>query len=413
MKRVRLQRFLYLSLAGALAATAGCSGTSNGSNTGGGGGGGSTANVQAITVNTGPTAAPPLNSPYINGAFTSVTVCAPGSTTTCQTIGGILVDTGSPGLRILSSALTISLPQQTASNGDPVVECLPFVDGITWGPVQTADMTIAGEQAKALPIQVIGSSNFPTIPNACTSFGAPVDDLSTLGANGILGVGLAAQDCGTACTVSGASNPGLYYTCPAAGCEVTAQSLSSQVQNPIVLFPKDNNGVVIKLPSVTGAETSVSGSMIFGIGTQTNNGLGSATIYTIDPSRGNFTTVFNNVTYQDNGFLDSGSNALYFDSNALNIPTCNDATFWYCPTTTLSLSATNQAFGNGASGTINFTVGNADTLTANLNDGVADGLAGPNPGMFDWGLPFFFGRTVYTAIEGQNTPGGAGPYWAY
>jgi hypothetical protein len=413
MKRVRLQRFLYLSLAGALAATAGCSGTSNGSNTGGGGGGGSTANVQAITVNTGPTAAPPLNSPYINGAFTSVTVCAPGSTTTCQTIGGILVDTGSPGLRILSSALTISLPQQTASNGDPVVECLPFVDGITWGPVQTADMTIAGEQAKALPIQVIGSSNFPTIPNACTSFGAPVDDLSTLGANGILGVGLAAQDCGTACTVSGASNPGLYYTCPAAGCEVTAQSLSSQVQNPIVLFPKDNNGVVIKLPSVTGAETSVSGSMIFGIGTQTNNGLGSATIYTIDPSSGNFTTVFNNVTYQDNGFLDSGSNALYFDSNALNIPTCNDATFWYCPTTTLSLSATNQAFGNGASGTINFTVGNADTLTANLNDGVADGLAGPNPGMFDWGLPFFFGRTVYTAIEGQNTPGGAGPYWAY
>ncbi len=413
MKRVRLQRFLYLSLAGALAATAGCGGTSNGSNTGGGGGGGSTANVQAITVNTGPTAAPPLNSPYINGAFTSVTVCAPGSTTTCQTIGGILVDTGSPGLRILSSALTISLPQQTASNGDPVVECLPFVDGITWGPVQTADMTIAGEQAKALPIQVIGSSNFPTIPNACTSFGAPVDDLSTLGANGILGVGLAAQDCGTACTVSGASNPGLYYTCPAAGCEVTAQSLSSQVQNPIVLFPKDNNGVVIKLPSVTGAETSVSGSMIFGIGTQTNNGLGSATIYTIDPSSGNFTTVFNNVTYQDNGFLDSGSNALYFDSNALNIPTCNDATFWYCPTTTLSLSATNQAFGNGASGTINFTVGNADTLTANLNDGVADGLAGPNPGMFDWGLPFFFGRTVYTAIEGQNTPGGAGPYWAY
>jgi len=417
MKRARLQRFLYLSLAGALAAAGGCSGSSSGSSIGGGGGGGSTANVQAITVNTGPTAAPPLNSPYINGAFTSVTVCVPGSTTTCQTIGGILVDTGSPGLRILSSALTISLPQQTASNGDPVVECLPFVDGITWGPVQTADMTIAGEQAKSLPIQVIGSSNFSTIPNACTSSGAPEDDLSTLGANGILGVGLAAQDCGTACTVSGPSNPGLYFACPVAGCELTTQSttqsLSNQVQNPIVLFPKDNNGVIIELPSVTGAETSVSGSMIFGIGTQTNNGLGSATVYTIDPSSGNFTTVFNNVTYQDNGFLDSGSNALYFDSNTLNIPICNDATFWYCPTTTLSLSATNQGFGNGASGTINFTVGNADTLTANLNDGVANGLAGPNPGMFDWGLPFFFGRTVYTAIEGQNTPGGAGPYWAY
>lgn len=413
MKRVRLQRLLYLSLAGAVAAAAGCSGSSSGSNTGGGGGGGSTANVQAITVNTGPTAAPPLNSPYINGAFTSVTVCAPGSTTTCQTISGILVDTGSSGLRILSSALTISLPQQTASNGNPIVECLPFVNGITWGPVQTADMTIASEQAKALPIQVIGSSNFPTIPNACTSFGAPEDDLSTLGANGILGVGNLAQDCGTACTVSGASNPGLYYTCPAAGCAVTAQSLSNQVQNPIVLFPKDNNGVIIELPSVTGAQTSVSGSMIFGIGTQTNNGLGSATVYTIDPSSGNFTTVFNNVTYQDAGFLDSGSNAIYFlDSNTTGMPTCADATFWYCPAATQNFSATNKG-ANGASGSINFSVDNADSLTASQTVGVANGLGGPDPGTFDWGLPFFYGRNVYTAIEGQNTPGGVGPYWAY
>jgi hypothetical protein len=414
MIRVRLQNFLYLGLAGALTATAGCSGSSSGGSVGGGGGG-STANVQAISVTTGPTAGPPLNSPYINGAFTSVTICVPGSTTSCQTISGILVDTGSSGLRILSSALTsVSLPQQTGANGAPVVECLPFVDGITWGPVQTADMTIAGEQAKSLPIQVIGSSNFSTIPNACTSFGAPEDDLSTLGANGILGVGPAAQDCGTACTVSGPSNPGLYYVCPAAGCEVTTQSLSNQVVNPIVLFATDNNGVIIELPSVTGSEASVSGSMIFGIGTQANNGLGNATVYTMDPSTGNFTTVFNNVTYSDAGFLDSGSNAIYFlDSNTQGMPpTCADATFWYCPAGTQNFSATNQA-ANGASGTINFVVGNADTLTANQTTGVANGLAGPNPGTFDWGLPFFYGRKVYTAIEGQNTPGGAGPYWAY
>ena len=30
-----------------------------------------------------------------------------------------------------------------------------------------------------------------------------------------------------------------------------------------------------------------------------------------------------------------------------------------------------------------------------------------------WGLPFFFGRTVFTAIEGQTTPGGVGPYFAF
>lgn len=417
MKRVRSPRLLYVSLAGALAATVGCSGASNSGGAGGGGGGGSTANVQSISITTGPTAGPPLNSPYINGAFTSVTLCAPGSTTTCQTIDGVLVDTGSSGLRILSSALSISLPQQTASNGNPIVECLPFVDGITWGPVQTADMTIAGEQARSLPIQVIGSSSFSTIPNACTNFGAPEDDLSTLGANGILGVGPAAQDCGPACTASGPSNPGLYYACPVAGCEVTTQSttqsLSKQVVNPIVLFATDNNGVIIELPSVTGAEAGVTGSMIFGIGTQANNGLGNATVHTIDPSSGNFSTIFNNVTYTDAGFLDTGSNAIYFlDANTTGLPICADATFWYCPATTQSFSATNQG-ANGASSSLNFSVGNADTLTANGTVGVANGLAGPNPGTFDWGLPFFFGRTVYTAIEGQNTPGGVGPYWAY
>jgi hypothetical protein len=421
MTRVRLHTILSFRLAGALAVTVlavtgGCGGGSSSSSSSGGGGGGSgspTANVQAITVNTGPAAGPPSNAPYVDGAFTSVTVCVPGSTTSCQTIGGILVDTGSSGLRILSSVLTISLPQQTDSSGNPIAECLPLVDGIVWGPVQTVDMTIAGEQAKSLPIQVIGSSSFSTIPASCTSQGTPEDDLASLGANGILGVGNFAQDCGSGCTVSGASNLGFYYTCPASGCVVTTESLSAQVQNPVILFATDNNGVIIELLSVTGAETSVSGSLIFGIGTQSNNGLGSATVFMVDPSTGNFTTVFNGVSSTDASFIDSGSNAIYFlDSTTTGLPTCTDNTFWYCPTGTQNLSATNQGT-NGASGTVNFVVGNADTLTSNLNDAAVNGLAGPDTGMFDWGLPFFFGRSVYTAIEGQSTPGGVGPYWAY
>jgi hypothetical protein len=32
---------------------------------------------------------------------------------------------------------------------------------------------------------------------------------------------------------------------------------------------------------------------------------------------------------------------------------------------------------------------------------------------FLWGLPFFYGRTVYTAVEAQNTPSGQGPYVAF
>jgi hypothetical protein len=419
MKRARVNGFvLWLSLAGAVVAGAGCSSGSSSTTLGGGGGnggggGGATANVQSIVVNTGPAAGPPNNAPYIDGAFTSVTVCAPGSTTNCQTIGGILVDTGSSGLRILSSALTVSLPQQTGTGGAPIVECMQFVGSITWGPVQMADMTIAGEKASSMAIQVIGSASFPTPPPSCLANGPAEDDLASLGVNGILGVGNFAQDCGEACAVSGGANAGFYYACPAGGCAITTEPLASQVVNPVVLFATDNNGVILEFPAVTGAEASVTGSMIFGIGTQSNNGLGSATVYGIDPNTGNFTTTYQGVSYTDQSFLDSGSNGIYFlDTATTGFPTCADATFWYCPAATHNLSATNQGT-NGASGTVQFVVGNADSLTSLATTGVANGLAGPNTGMFDWGLPFFFGRNVYTAIEGQNTPAGAGPYWAY
>jgi hypothetical protein len=378
------------------------------------GGGGDTPpaanNVLAISVNTGPTAA---TNPYINGAFTSVTVCVPGSTTQCQTIDGILVDTGSPGLRILSSALTVALPQQTDSSSNPIVECAPFASGVIWGPVQTADMTVAGEKASSLPVQVIGSNSFSNVPTACSDEGTPVEDLQDLGANGILGIGSYQQDCGSACTLSGASNPGVYYTCPTTGCVVTTEAVASQVTNPVVMFPTDNNGTIIELPALTGSAVSLDGSLIFGIGTESNNGLGGATIYTMDPATGNFSTMFNGQTYTDAAFLDSGSNATYFlDSTTTGMTTCTNYTFWYCPGGTLNFSATNMG-ANGNSSIINFSVGNADSLVANQSDGAANGLAGPFPNTFDWGLPFFFGRNVYTAIEGQSTPQGTGPYWAY
>ena len=48
------------------------------------------------------------------------------------------------------------------------------------------------------------------------------------------------------------------------------------------------------------------------------------------------------------------------------------------------------------------------TLDPAFND-----LAGPDTGDFAWGLPFFFGRKTFVGIEGQGSPGGQGPYWAY
>ena len=363
-------------------------------------------NVQAITVDAGPAGN------YANGAFTSVTVCVPG-TSTCQTIDGVLVDTGSLGLRLLSSVLTVPLPQQKASDGNPVVECLPFVNFYTWGPVQTADIEIAGEKASSTPIQVISGSDFP-VPTACADFGTSGETLSDLGANGILGVGSFPQDCGGACTTTGPSNPNLYYECPTSGCVVVAEGLAQQVQNPVVLFSTDNNGVIIELPAASSPETTLSGSLIFGIGTQSNNGLNGATVYSVDDS-GNFITTYQKTAYNQS-FIDSGSNGLYFlDSSTAGIPVCSDANYFYCPSATQNLSATNEGSTGSPSGTVTFSVANADNLfNNNPNANVFGQLAGPNSlSGFDWGMPFFYGRKVFTAIYGQSTPGGTGPYWAY
>ncbi len=362
-------------------------------------------NVQAITVNAGPTGM------FANGAFTSVTVCTPG-TSTCQTINGVLVDTGSSGLRILSSALTVSLTQQKVSDGNPVVECLPFVGGHTWGPVQTADIQISGEKASAVPIQVVSDSLFP-VPASCSSRGPSLGSLSSLGANGLLGVGTFAQDCGGACVSTGSSNPNLYFECPTSGCTVIGEALSQQVQNPVALFAMDNNGVIVELPAVSTPQASVSGSLVFGIGTQSNNGLNGATVFTLDAS-GNFTTTFNNQSF-NRSFLDTGSNAFFFlNSTTTKIPTCPDAASFYCPSSTQNLSALNRGV-NGASATVKFSVANADNLFKSSPTAFAFGnLAGPNSlSGFDWGLPFFYGRNVFTAIEGKSTPGGPGPYWAF
>jgi hypothetical protein len=364
-------------------------------------------NVQTITVNAGP------DFKYVDGAFTSVTVCVPGSTTNCQTISGILVDTGSSGLRILSSALTISLPQQTNSSGNSVAECAVFEDGITWGPVQTADVEIAGEKASSLPLQVIGSPNFPTIPSDCVHHGVPEDDLANLGANGLLGLGQSIQDCGAYC-ISGPQSAN-YYACLSSSCTDTTESLAQQVQNPVAFFATDNNGVIIELPAVSVPEASVSGSLIFGIGTQSNNDLGGATVFGTDPI-GDFNTTYNGRTYIS--FMDSGSNGIYFlHSSTTGLPICSEINFLYCPSSTQTISVLNEAEAgtNGASGTATFTVGNAETLLSNVNNAAVNGLAGPSsgPGQFDFGLPFFFGRNVYVAIEGKSTPGGTGPYSAY
>jgi len=61
---------------------------------------------------------------------------------------------------------------------------------------------------------------------------------------------------------------------------------------------------------------------------------------------------------------------------------------------------------------VTFNIAHAETLFDSGNTAF-NNLGGTFSGAFDYGLPFFFGRNLYVAIENQNTPGGVGPYWAY
>jgi hypothetical protein len=368
--------------------------------------GGAANNVIPITVNGSLCSA---NS-YFNKPCVSVTVCTPG-TSTCQTINDILLDTGSFGLRIFKQALAVSLSQVTGDSGS-IAECVQFGDGSSmWGSVQTAGVILANEPAVQVSIQVVDST-FGTSSTRSTGCSNADPTPTAAGFNGILGVGLFTHDCGTTCASS--ANNGRYYACNGANCSGTTVPLSSQVQNPAALLPQDNNGVLVQLPSVPlGGTSSINGSLILGIDTRSNNVPTSVTTYSANAKTGEFTTQFGGRTYDS--FIDSGSNGLFFTPPTTSqLPNCaapNAA--WFCPATSVSLSATNTGASGAPSGVVPFHIGNLVALTQNSSIRVFAEIGGTFRSNFDWGLPFFFGRNVFIGYSGSTSSLGDGPYWAY
>jgi hypothetical protein len=187
----------------------------------------------------------------------------------------------------------------------------------------------------------------------------------------------------------------------------------------VTLFAKDYNGVIITLPSAPAAgAASLSGTITFGIDTETNNASTAASkVLTLDPVQGFVTTTLAGVAPFTMSFFDTGSNAYYFDVPASVLPACTDAfnTGFYCPTTDpTGFTATVTGQGTGSASTsVGFSIGNAFNLSATL--AVLPTLGGTfgTAQVFDWGLPFFYNRTVYLAIEGQKTLAGTGPYIAF
>ncbi len=351
-------------------------------------------NVLPLVVGVGP--GNNVNIPYV-----SVRVCTPG-TSDCRTIDNILVDTGSTGLRLLSSAIAgLALPAQTTASSNVTLECAQFLSFVTWGPVKLADVYLGGKKAPAIPLQVIADPAYPVVPSGCAAAGPIATGVGDIHSNGILGIGVFVND------------GQRYFDCapttPQTRCPAVLTP-AQQVQNPVAALDSDNNGVVLQLPAIgsTGAR-EVNGSLILGVGTRDNNQLGNALVIQTD-SRGYFSTTYKGVTLT-NSFMDSGSNGLYFADAAL--PDCSGSlSGFYCPTSTQNLSATVR-LRNGSNATIDFSIANASSLLASSSYAY-NNLGGTLSDVsFDWGLPFYYGRRVFTVIEGRSSVAGVGPLVAY
>jgi len=395
-------------------------------------------NMATVIVDGGPACAPG----QVDILYVTVVLCAPGSTTNCQTIDHVQVDTQSYGLRVLSEALAPALaaaltPVPGSQSGQVLAECVQFADGYSWGPIKQGDMQIAGEQASGIEVQVIGDPAYQNVPSDCSATGGTQEDtVSSFGANGILGVGPFVPDCGPGCTSDG---NGVYYSCPPSGACASPSvgvSLVQQVSNPVASFAQDDNGVIVQLPQLaSGGQPTVTGQLVFGIDTESNNLMTAQTVLKAD-GFGYIVTTYpaGSANQLTQSLIDSGSNAYYFEDDTIPQCTTSGLKGFYCPPSELSLSATNRGQ-NGTQSTVTFNVGDAATMNGR-NYAAFDDLAGsPVPSSssssssassssasqgFDWGLPFFFGRNVYTAIacnqDGascRSTSQGYGPYYAY
>ena len=447
------------SLCCAMLALAGCSGggsNSSSSSTGSGSSSGSSSSSSGSTTTSAPSTAivvdggPDQSS---NVPFVSVTVCVPG-TTTCQVVDHVILDTGSIGLRLVSPVLNsnLVLPAVTDASGHSVRECYAYVTSYVWGSMVTADVTVAGQTQLSLPVHLIGDTAAGTPASECTSIADSdyanfinqpsatstlTDTVATFGANGILGVMPAgAQDCGSFCapgtTATSAELANYYYTCPTATtCSPTTVALASQAANPIALVNSGAvNGISLSLPAVGSAGAStLTGTLTLGVSTTSSDTPPStASFYGLD-EYALFSTQVSGTTFE--AVVDSGTGYYLFSDSS--VPSCvyDSETEFFCPSTSTTLTAalaenSDAVHARGTTANLDFVLENLDLVS---NSAFAiPGIGSPcglyqsgqcypatalSLPFFIWGLPFYFGRTVYFVYPGSTAGGIQGPAFGF
>ncbi len=353
----------------------------------------------------------------VNTLYVTATICYPGTQggNQCATVDHMLLDTGSVGVRVLASALGSTLagglPAQTGATNDatgnaPIAQCAQFGSGYLWGAIKRADVSIGNESAGNLPVQIVSDSAI-AVPDDCVKSGLlNLGTTAQLNANGVIGIGSGIRDFPAAAQTALKAT---YYYCNSSGsCTNTRVPLDTQMMNPVADFASDNNGTVISLPALpAGGQTTATGQLTFGVGTQSNNALPSgANIVPLDQN-GLFTTVYKGGTFTYST-IDSGTNVYYFPD--ASIP---NASGLYTPSAPLGLSATiKPSSGAGAATPVSFQIVNGLNVWYSTA-AASDSLGAPVSGGFLWGLPFFYGRNIYTVLNNAKAGSQTGPFVAF
>ena len=377
-----------------------------------------------------------------NILYATVTVCEHLNTSHCVSVDHVQVDTGSVGLRLLSSALHgLNLPDTLTQAGtERTYECYPFVIGGLWGRSVLANVGLGPLSTSPIPIQVIDDASPRTDPIAphsnCISnvSGQMLDNTAKLGSNGILGIGSTVIDCGLTCQSGAYGSFKQYWACGATetivnNCVPAAVAETFQMKNPVSFITAGyNNGTKLVMPNVSGLGAgTATGELIFGVDILGHPNTSSAGLTRVNLGTTYPSWYYLNIATQYPasgtgstnypGYLDTGTNGLFFPDNSISL--CTGST-WYCPPINLARTAALSDGGNIGNNLamVNFDVISAETLFFTSNAafiGLSGAASQPTdvtaPYSFAWGMPFFYGKKVIQTI--WDTSIGSTPWYAW
>lgn len=403
-----MKKFIIVLMTCILAACGGGSSNNTNSNSTPSPTQGSNNNINAIpvTVSTGD------QHNYLNGLYGSIVVC--NSSNLCTTVNNVIFDTGSIGVRLVKSALPVGfLTPDSDGNGGTYSNCGVFASGYTWGDVASATISLGGlTSSQKVPVHIIGQSNYP-VPSSCSSGnGAAMNDATSLGSNGIVGIGLFKYDCGATCVNYATTS---YFSCKNGSCSSTKIALNSQLMNPVAAMPAPyNNGNIVSLPTIasTGSK-NVNGYIYLGIGNTTNNTISPQSVINTD-NNGYINATMNGQSFSQS-FIDSGTSVYGITDSSIPLCTQSGYTNYFCPTSTYSPSIILSNSSKNQNSTVTLTIDNAYNLIQTGNNAfnnIAFDFSSWSSSV-DLGLTFFFGKNVATGMEGSSSNIGSGTYFAF